>query len=92
MPVADDPKHTPCKFASGLSARLGALLTDITQVKQAESELRLAVSVVSNTVEASRVGASVGIAAHPLDGHTPEALLARADAAMYRAKRIGKAG
>lgn len=92
MPVADDPKHTPCKFASGLSARLGALLTDITQVKQTESELRLAVSVVSNTVEGIAGGSVGGHRRAPARGHTPEALLARADAAMYRAKRIGKAG
>ncbi len=35
------------------------------------------------------VRASVGLAVHPADGHTPEALLATADAAMYAAKRAG---
>ena len=35
------------------------------------------------------VGASIGIAMHPLDGGTGEALLASADAALYIAKRSG---
>lgn len=38
-----------------------------------------------------RIGASIGVAAAPLDGSTPDALLIAADHAMYRAKRIGGA-
>jgi len=34
-----------------------------------------------------RIGASVGIALFPEDGHSPETLIRRADAAMYDAKR-----
>jgi diguanylate cyclase (GGDEF)-like protein len=37
-----------------------------------------------------RVTVSIGIAVSPEDGDTVEALLERADAAMYRAKREGK--
>jgi len=33
---------------------------------------------------------SIGVAQFPDDGDTPEALLARADAALYRAKREGR--
>jgi diguanylate cyclase (GGDEF)-like protein len=38
---------------------------------------------------ALRVGASIGIAMFPDDGETPEGLMARADAAMYQAKKAG---
>src|SRR5690606_11548916 len=38
------------------------------------------------------VSASVGIAAFPADGDDAEALLAAADAAMYRARRAGRGG
>jgi diguanylate cyclase (GGDEF)-like protein/PAS domain S-box-containing protein len=36
------------------------------------------------------VTCSMGIAAFPSDGHTPEELFANADAAMYRSKRLGR--
>jgi diguanylate cyclase (GGDEF)-like protein len=38
------------------------------------------------------VGASVGVAAFPADGRTTQALIAAADAALYRIKRAGGAG
>lgn len=41
--------------------------------------------------EARRVSASIGIACFPAEGQSPAALHAAADAAMYRAKREGKA-
>lgn len=34
--------------------------------------------------------ASIGVAVHPRDGATPEAVLASADAAMYRSKEMGR--
>lgn len=37
-----------------------------------------------------RISASIGISFYPEHGHTPETLLARADAAMYAAKHAGK--
>lgn len=41
-------------------------------------------------VPAGAIGASVGIAAFPRDGDTPESLIQAADRAMYRAKSCGK--
>ena len=37
-----------------------------------------------------KLSVSFGVAQFPEDGDTPEALLARADAALYRAKREGR--
>ncbi|HMI91546.1 MAG TPA: GGDEF domain-containing protein, partial [Polyangiales bacterium] len=42
-----------------------------------------------NVMRHTTVTPSIGIAIFPKDGATPEALLARADEAMYRAKRSG---
>jgi len=36
------------------------------------------------------VTASIGLASYPMDGHTVEALLERVDAALHRAKALGK--
>ncbi len=36
------------------------------------------------------ITASIGVAVHPRDGATPEAVLASADAAMYRSKEMGR--
>jgi two-component system, cell cycle response regulator len=36
------------------------------------------------------VTASIGLASYPMDGHTIETLLERVDAALYRAKALGK--
>ena len=39
-----------------------------------------------------RLTASIGICLYPDDGDTPQQLIDRADAAMYRAKRLGRGG
>jgi GGDEF domain-containing protein len=41
---------------------------------------------MSAEVEAPAVSASAGIASYPMDGDTPEKLLAAADRALYRMK------
>ena len=40
--------------------------------------------------EQGAVTVSIGIAVYPKSGHTAEALIARADAALYEAKRLGR--
>ncbi|MDP2275186.1 MAG: diguanylate cyclase [Archangium sp.] len=45
--------------------------------------------IVRGDVQA-QIGASIGIALHPLDGRTPTELLKAADVAMYEAKAAGK--
>jgi diguanylate cyclase (GGDEF)-like protein len=47
-------------------------------------------SEFSGPDEPRQVTVSIGVAAYPADGETPETLLASADAAMYRAKEGGR--
>lgn len=80
-------------------ARLGGdefvvLLRDLGDTDAAE---RLAAEIVSSIAAPFalaggevRVGTSIGIAAHPGDGSSREALLKAADAAMYEAKAAGR--
>lgn len=78
-----------------LLARLGGdefaiLQTDIVSSEDAaECATRILKIIEDVTLDESRVNvtASVGIALHPLDGESGEALLKNADLAMYQAKR-----
>ncbi|MGO4871130.1 MAG: EAL domain-containing protein [Roseiarcus sp.] len=65
------------KSPDTISATVQILRADIAQTVQLEGH-------------ALRVTSSIGIANYPGDGTDAEALLANADAAMYRAKEIGR--
>lgn len=80
-------------------ARLGGdefllLLTPIAGARQAELIVQRLLGRIAAIRHAEghevNIGASAGIAVHPLHGDTVEVLMARADEAMYRAKRAGK--
>jgi GGDEF domain-containing protein len=84
----------------GVLSRLGGdefviLLPRIADRAAAES---IAARIIELLERPFRVGsrsivvtASIGIALYPADGHTADTLVANADAAMYAAKRRGKA-
>ena len=70
------------------------LLTDISQASDAvlvaekvAAALGMPFRIEDHVV---RMTASIGICLYPQDGDTPELLIDRADAAMYRAKRLSK--
>lgn len=88
-----------CLRASDFIARFGgdefvAILTNSPSEQEIDLLMerllhRLSGELVAE-VPAGAVGASVGIAAFPRDGETPESLIQAADRAMYRAKSFGK--
>ncbi|HET9768240.1 MAG TPA: MASE1 domain-containing protein [Thermoanaerobaculia bacterium] len=82
-------------------ARLGGdeFVLVLGEMSQAEEALRVAHSLLAAIREPLawqgeelHVGGSVGVAFYPQHGDAPEALLARADQAMYLAKREGRDG
>ncbi|WP_341675295.1 diguanylate cyclase [Niveibacterium sp. SC-1] len=68
----------------------------LTEIKQAEDAARVA-EALHCALQAPHflsghelhIGVSIGISVYPVDGLTPDALMQRADAAMYQAKAIG---
>jgi diguanylate cyclase (GGDEF)-like protein len=84
----------------GVLSRLGGdefviLLPEIKDRAAAES---IAAKILEHLERPFQVGsrnivvtASIGIALYPSDGHTADTLVSNADAAMYAAKRRGKA-
>jgi diguanylate cyclase (GGDEF)-like protein/PAS domain S-box-containing protein len=83
---------------SDMCARLGGdefavLLRDVSDVALAETVARKIVDTLSEPFACGgiqlSIGASVGIALYPIDGHSPDMLIRAADRAMYRAKRDG---
>ena len=90
---------TSCVRSGDTVARLGGdefviLLTDLAPENHVD---RLAQKIIDTAGkplvlqgQEVYVTASVGIALYPTDGETADALLAHADAAMYRAKQQGK--
>ena len=72
------------EFTILLQAHVGSLDVDIA-VRKIESTFCEPLRVLGHEMQ---VNASIGVARYPQDGDTTEALLARADEAMYRAKRL----
>lgn len=83
----------------GTLSRIGGdefviMLNDIkprSRIEQLIMRLQAAlVPVFRVGVQEFRISSSIGVAVYPEDGHTPQALIQHADAAMYRAKANGR--
>lgn len=96
LAVSEYPSGSGVNFSV---ARLGG--DEFTVLLKGTADQQLASNVASAILEALTqpfeikghelfIGASVGIAGFPDDGDNAEALFARADVAMYHAKRTGK--
>lgn len=89
-----------CVRRSDLVARLGGdeFVIVLTELRQAQNTAFVAEKLIQTlaaqpvTVEGAevRVTTSLGIAAYPGGGRTPEQLVRNADAAMYQAKQLGR--
>jgi diguanylate cyclase (GGDEF)-like protein len=55
-----------------------------------ETAQRIRTRLATDELVGGKLSVSIGVAQFPEDGDAPEALLARADAALYRAKREGR--
>ena len=55
-----------------------------------ETAQRIRTRLAADELVGGKLSVSIGVAQFPDDGDAPEALLARADAALYRAKREGR--
>jgi diguanylate cyclase (GGDEF)-like protein len=55
-----------------------------------ETAQRIRTRLATDEVVGGKLSVSIGVAQFPDDGDAPESLLARADAALYRAKREGR--
>jgi diguanylate cyclase (GGDEF)-like protein len=85
--------------SSDVVARLGGdefvvLVQEVLAVEQiklvAQKILAAAIKPVTLSGRDCAVSASIGIAVFPADGHDEQTLMKNADAAMYRAKELGK--
>jgi diguanylate cyclase (GGDEF)-like protein len=72
------------------------LLSEISQVADAAAIASKLLTALSGSSEVNgqtiELAASIGIAVYPLDGEDVDTLIARADSAMYRAKKQGPNG
>jgi diguanylate cyclase (GGDEF)-like protein/PAS domain S-box-containing protein len=95
--LADTLKR--CVREADLVARVGGdefviLMPDIQRIENLSAVARKLLTAVSRPVhikgKAFEVTASIGIACYPEDSEDTEVLLRNADAAMYRAKELGR--
>jgi two-component system, cell cycle response regulator len=66
------------------------LMPETEMAGAVEMAERIRTRLAGDAVIGEALTISVGVAQFPADGETPEALLARADAALYQAKRDGR--
>ncbi|HEV2751864.1 MAG TPA: diguanylate cyclase [Gemmatimonadales bacterium] len=66
------------------------LMPETEMAGAVEMAERIRARLAGDAVIGEKLTISVGVAQFPVDGETPEALLARADAALYQAKRDGR--
>jgi len=66
------------------------LMPETEMAGAVEMAERIRTRLAGDAVIGEALTISVGVAQFPADGETPEALLARADAALYQAKRHGR--
>ena len=66
------------------------LMPETEMASAVEIAERIRGRMAGDPVIGEKLTISVGVAQFPADGETPEALLARADAALYQAKRDGR--
>ena len=90
-----------CVRKSDTVARIGGdeflvIVDDILESRGASGVADKIVGALSSPVSIEggdvRIGASIGIALFPADGDDPDALIKKADEAMYRVKKAGKNG
>jgi len=66
------------------------LMPETRAVGAMETAQRIRTRLAGDALVGGKLSVSIGVAQFPEDGDGPEALLARADAALYRAKREGR--
>src|SRR5437660_5520377 len=66
------------------------LMPETNAVGAMETAERIRTLLADDDLVGRKLSVSIGVAQFPEDGDAPEALLARADAALYRAKREGR--
>ena len=66
------------------------LLPETRAAGAIETAQRFRTRLVADGLVGGKLSVSIGVAQFPEDGDAPDALLARADAALYRAKREGR--
>ena len=79
---------------TGFLSNLAVALVGITNPSKAEQIARAIIAEIQQPIDLGaktvQIGASIGIAFVLPEGDSPEAIMSRADSAMYSAKRAGR--